>query len=135
MKLEIPLKEIQDFIRDHFQSDVGLMYIEKDKIQAKYYVTIDLIIKEVRINEVYLSYEVSGLAGLISNLASGILKKKLEKIPIEWYPKTREIHIDLKKIHELNEILKFIYISDIQFLNDNILLVLHPRKNDLEVEP
>src|ERR1035437_8583442 len=127
MRLEIPLKEVQEFLSNYYNINVGLKNIEENKIKATYFDSIVLIIKEVKDDEVLFYYEVDGLVDLIAKVAHFFLEKKLDNIPIEWDSKTREVTIDLKKIQELSEFLKFVYISELHFVNDNILLILYAR--------
>jgi uncharacterized protein YijF (DUF1287 family) len=86
-----------------------------------------LIIKEVREDKVLFYYEVDGLVDLIAKVAHFFLKKKLENMPIEWDTRKREVTVDFKRIQELSELLKFFYISELHFVNENILLVLYAR--------
>ena len=55
------------------------------------------------------------------------LDKKLDKTPIEWDLKKREIKIDLNEFSELNTFLKFVSISDIHFIKDSIVLEMYAR--------
>jgi len=127
MRLEIPLKEVQDFLRDHYNIKLGLKSIEEDKIEATYIDTVVLIIKEVRQEVVFLKYEVEGLAVIAAKVAHFFLDKKLDNTPVEWNAKTKEITIDLTKIPDLSNLLKFVYISELHFKNDNILFVFYVR--------
>jgi len=56
------------------------------------------------------------------------LKKKLENIPIEWNTSAKEVVVDLKKIKSLNELLKFLFISELRFVNETILLELNAKQ-------
>ena len=127
MRLEIPLKEVQEFLSNYYNINVVLKNIEENKIKATYFDSIVLIIKEVKEDEVLFYYEVDGLVDLIAKVAHFFLEKKLDNIPIEWDSKTREVTIYFKKIQELSNFLKFVYISELHFVNDNILLVLYAR--------
>ena len=131
MRLEIPLKEVQEFLNNYYNINVVLKNIEENKIKATYFDSIVLIIKEVKEDEVLFYYEVDGLVDLIAKVAHFFLKKKLDNIPIEWDSKTREVTIYFKKIQELSNFLKFVYISELHFVNYNILLVLYERDKTL----
>ena len=127
MRLEIPLKEVQDFLRDHYNIKIDVKNIEEDKIEITYIDTVVLIIKEVRQEVVFLKYEVGGLAVIAAKVAHFFLDKKLDNIPVEWNAKTKEIIIDLTKIPHLSNLLKLVYISELHFRNDNILFVFYVR--------
>ncbi|MFA4863235.1 MAG: hypothetical protein WC605_05605, partial [Bacteroidales bacterium] len=89
--------------------------------------SVVLIIKEVKEDVVFINYEVDGLAVIAAKVAHFFLEKKLDNIPVEWDAKTKEVTIDLKKIPELIELLKFVYISELHFVNDNILFEFYVR--------
>lgn len=127
MKLEIPLKEVQDFLSDHYNIKIDLKSIEEDKIEAFYFDTVVLTTKEVIKEVVILKYEVDGLAGIATRIAHFFLDKKLDNIPVDWNAKAKEITIDLPKIPELSDLLKLVYISELNFSNDNIVFVFYFR--------
>jgi len=134
MRIEIPVKEVQEFLGNHYKIKVGLKNIEENKIKVTYIDSIVLIIKEVREDEVLFYYEADGLVNLIVKVAHFFLKTKIENRPIVWDARAKEVTLDLKRIQELSAFLKFLYISELHFLNDNILLVLYARdktKNQL----
>jgi len=127
MRLEIPLREVQDFLRDQYNIKIDLKNIEVDKIEFTYIDKVVVIIKEVIKEVVYLKYEVDGLAVVAARVAHFFLDKKLENIPVEWNPKTKEIIIDLTRVPDLSILLQHVYISELHFRNDNILFVFYVR--------
>ena len=127
MQLEIPLSEIQQFVSYQFHINIGLKNIEKNKIEVKYFDSVVLVINEVKENVVLFSYEVDGLATIVTKIAHLFLKKKLDKIPIEWDLKNKELKIDLNKFTGLDTFLKYVSISDIHFIKDNIVLEMYAR--------
>ena len=127
MQLEIPLSEVQQFLINQYQIDIDLKNIEENKIEAKYVDSVVLIIKEVKEEVVLFHYEVDRLASIVTKIAHFFLKKKLDKTPIEWDSKNEELKIDLNKITELNVFLKFVYISEIHFIKDTIVLEMYAR--------
>ncbi|MFO7670181.1 MAG: hypothetical protein R6W31_11020 [Bacteroidales bacterium] len=127
MQLEIPLSEVQQFVRDQFHIDIDLKNIEENKIQVKYIDSVVLIIKEVKENVVLFYYELDGLATIVSKIAHLFLDKKLDKTPIEWDSKKKELKIDLNKFSELNTFLKFVFISKIHFIKETIVLEMYAR--------
>jgi hypothetical protein len=128
MRLEIPISEVQDLLRDHFNINIALKNTEEDKIEATYIDSVVLVIKDVKQEVVYLRYEVDGLAVIATRIAHIFLNKKLDNIPVNWNAKTKEITIDLTKIPELADLLKVVYISDMHFRNDNIAFVFYIRE-------
>ena len=123
MKIEIPITEVQELLSNSYHIKVGLKNIGEDKIEANYLVSSILTIKEVRKDEVVFHYEVNGLVDLLAKGAHFLLEKKLDDTPIEWNSKTSEVVIDLKKVQALNDFLKIFFISELHFVNENIVLV------------
>ena len=48
MRLEITLKELQSFLSNCYNVNVGIKNIEENKIEIDYFVSLILTIKEVR---------------------------------------------------------------------------------------
>ncbi len=125
MKIEIPISEVQDFLINTYNIKVGLKNIGEDKIKATYFVSLVFTIKEVRKDEVVFHYEVNSLMHLLAKGAHFLLGKKLDDTPVEWDPKTSEVVVDLKKVRALNDFLKFYFISELHFVDEDIVLVLN----------
>ena len=128
MRLEIPLPEVQQFLIAKYHINIDLKNIEENKVEATYIDSVVLIIDEVIDDVFFLHYEVDGLATIIAKIAHFFLEKKLDNTPIEWDSKNKELKIDLNKITELDTFLKFVTISEIHFINDNIVLRMHARE-------
>lgn len=128
MRLVITLSEIQQFISNQYQIDIELNNIGNDKIEAVYIDSVVLIIKEVKEDLILLHYEVNGLAHIVAKITHFFMKEKLKNIPIEWDSKNEEVKIDLKKFPEMKAFLQFLYISELHFVNDSIVLVFYERK-------
>jgi len=127
MRLEIPLSEVQEFLSDQYRINIDLKNIDDNKIEAKYIDSVILIIKEVKENVVLFYYEVDGLATIVTKIAHLFLDKKLDKTPIDWDSKNKELKIDLNKFSEMNTFLKFVSISEIHFIKDTIVLEMYAR--------
>jgi hypothetical protein len=127
MRLEIPITEVQQFISNHYQVDIVLKNIEKNKIEATYIDSVVLIIKDIKEEVVLIHYEAVGLANIMTKVAHFFLDKKLDNTPIEWDSKNEEVKIDLNKITELNDFLKFVSISEIHFIKDAIVVEMYVR--------
>jgi len=128
MELEITLSEIRQFISNQYHIDIELTNTGKDKIEAIYIESVVLVIKEVKEDSILLHYEVHGLARLVAKVTRCFLKKKLAGSPIEWDIKNEEVTIDFKKFPKMKAFLKFLYISELHFVNDTILLVFYARE-------
>ena len=76
-------------------------------------------------DEVAFQYEVNGFVDLLAKGAHFLLGKKLDDTPIEWDSKTSEVVIDLKKVQALSDFLKVFYISELRFMNEDIILILN----------
>jgi hypothetical protein len=125
MELEIPITEVHDFLSKTYNIKVGLKNIGEEKIEVNYFVSLILTIKKVRKYEVIFQYEVNGIVDLLAKGAHFLLEKKIDDIPIEWNSKTSEVIIDLKKIPALSELLNLYFISELHFVNDDIVLTLN----------
>lgn len=128
MRLEILLSEVQQFLSDQYRINIDLKNIDDNKIEAKYIDSVVLIIKEVKENVVLFYYEVDGLATIVTKIAHLFLDKKLDKTPIDWDSKNKEIKIDLNKFSELKTFLEFVSISEIHFIKDTIVLEMYTGK-------
>ncbi len=129
MKIEIPIPEVHDFLSKSYNIKVGLKNIGKDKIEANYLVSLILTIKKVRKYEIIFQYEVNGFVDLLAKGAHFLLGKKMDDTPIEWNSKTSEVVVDLKKIQALSELLNVYFISDLHFVNNDIVLTLNTISN------
>jgi len=127
MRLEIPLSEVQQYLSNQYHIDIDLKNIEENKIEATYIDSVVLIMDEVKENVVSLHYEVDGLATIVTKVAHLFLGKKLDKTPIEWDSKKRELKIDLKKFTELDTFLEFVSIAGLKFIKDTIVLEMYVR--------
>jgi len=131
MRIEIPLYEVQEFLSNYYQIKIELKNIATDKIQATYFESVVLILKEVEEDEILLNYESDGLVNIMAKNTHFFLERKLEDFPVEWNSSTKEIAIKLRKIPQLNEFLKFVQISKVHFTDDNILILLFAREKNI----
>jgi len=122
MKLELPFKDIHTFLSNKYHIAVEIKNINKDKIKVNYLVSLILIINKVTATEVSFLYESNILVNVIIKFVHFFLRKKLQKLPILWNTKSREIIIDLKKIQELEDFLTQSSISELSFIHETILL-------------
>ena len=122
MHLEISLSEVQQYLSNQYNINVTLKNIEVNKIEATYIDSVVLIIDEVKEDVISFRYEVDGLATIVTKIAHLFLKKKLDKTPIEWDSKNRELKIDLNGFTELDSFLEFATISELHFIKDTIVL-------------
>jgi len=126
MKLIIPITEVQKMINDYYQININLRNIDENKIQVTNIDSVVITVNEVKDDLVLFSYEVSGLIDLISKVARFFMKKKLKTIPVIWDAKTKKISLNLKKIHQISKLLKFVNIDDVHFVKDAMVLDLSP---------
>ena len=129
MKIEIPITEVHDFLSKSYNIKVRLKNIGEDKIEANYLVSLILTIKEVRKYEVIFQYKLNGFVDLLAKGAHFLLGKKFDDTPIEWNSKTSEIVVDLKKIQAFSELLNVYFISELHFVNNDIVLTFNTISN------
>lgn len=129
MKIEIPITEVHDFLSKSYNIKVRLKNIREDKIEANYLVSLILTIKEVRKYEVIFQYKLNGFVDLLAKGAHFLLGKKIEDTPVEWNSKTSEVIVDLKKIPAFSELLNVYFISELQFVNNDIVLAFNTISN------
>ena len=125
MKIEIPLTEVQEFLSNFYNIKVDLKNIKEDKIEANYLVSLVLTIKKVKKDEVVFHYELNGLVDLLAKGAHFLLEKKLDNSPIEWNSSKDEVTINLEKVKALSDFLKVFYISELKFVDNDIVLILN----------
>lgn len=130
MKLEINLKEIEVFLSKYYHINIDLEYIEENKIKINYFVHFVLSIKEIKKDEIVFCYDLNVIADLLVKGTHLLLKKKLKNIPLLWDSKAKEVTIDLKKISALREFLKFLFISELRFVNGTILLQINAKSDE-----
>ena len=123
----MPIKEVEEFLSNCYNINVVLKNIEENKIEANYFVSLILTIKEVKENEILFHYKVNDLLNLLVEGIHFFLEKELGSIPIEWNSKTSEVSVDLKKVPALSNFLNFFYVSELRFVNENIVLILHTK--------
>lgn len=129
MKIEIPITEVHDFLSKSYNIKVRLKNIGEDKIEANYLVSLILTIKEVRKYEVIFQYKLNGFVDLLAKGAHFLLGKKFDDTPIEWNSKTSEVVVDLKKIQAFSELLNVYFISELHFVNNDIVLTFNTISN------
>lgn len=127
MKIELPLTEVEAFIKSCYNVNVGLKNIEEGKIEVKYLVTADLTIKHLKDDIVTIIYEVNGIVDLLAKGANLFLGKKFDEMPFEWNPKTSEVIVNLREIEEFNHLLNYFHVKNIRFIEDNIEVLLFTR--------
>jgi len=124
MRLEISIIEVKEVIQNYYHLHVGIKNVGEDKIKLSYYGSIILSLKEIKEEEVVFSYEINGFVQLMAKGVHYFLKEKVEFDPLEWNTDAKEVTFDLKKIKELKEVINFLYISEIHFSDEIILLEL-----------
>ena len=129
MKIEIPITEVQEFLSNTYNIKVGLKNIGEDRIEANYLVSLILTIKVVRKDEVVFHYEVNCVVDLLAKGAHFLLEKKIEDTAIEWNSKTSEVVVYLNKVQALSDLLKVYFISELHFVNNDIILTLNAISN------
>jgi hypothetical protein len=130
MRLEISINEVKEVIQNYYHLHVGIINVGEDKIKLSYYGSIILLLKEINEEEVVFSYEINGFVKLMAKGIHYFLKKKVEFFPLEWNTDAKEVTFDLKKIKELQGVIKFLYISEIHFVDEIILLELSVKNKD-----
>jgi hypothetical protein len=130
MRLEISIIEVKEVIQNYYHLHVGIKNVGEDKIKLSYYGSIILSLKEIKEEEVVFSYEVNGFVELMAKGIHYFLKQKVELDALEWNTTAKEVTFDLKMIKEMREVIKFLYISEIHFLEEIILLELSVKNKD-----
>ncbi len=129
MKLEIPFRELTEFLRNYYDINISFKNLPENKIRVEYLFSFILTVREVQENEIILTYDSGAFTDLIAKSIHFLKKKKLQTALIEWNAETREISVDLKRIPQLSEYLKFLYISDFRFESEKILILANTKYN------
>jgi len=124
MRLEISMLEVKEVIQNYYHLHIGIKNVGEDKIKLSYYGSIILSLKEIKAEEVVFSYEVNGFVELMAKGIHYFLKKKVEFDALDWNTDAYEVTFDLRRIKELREVINFLYISEIHFGDEIILLEL-----------
>ena len=127
MKLELPLDELKQYLKSSYNLEIDLHNIEENKIEIDYYVSLTLTVREVKDHEILFHYKVNGLLNMLAKGAHYFLEKKMEGIPIEWDASNNELLLDLTKVDALKDFLKILSISDLKFIDNQIVLSLKTR--------
>jgi hypothetical protein len=125
MKLEIPFKEVRAFLNEYYNVKIRLRTLGINTIKISYFGTVLVEIISVESDMLLLKYKVNGIVNLLLKV---FLKKKIASFPLEWNMKMKEIKINLSRIPELSEFLKFIYISEVYFIEEAIVIGFFARK-------
>lgn len=128
MRIEIPIYEVQQFLNNYYNINIELKNIATDQIQATYFESVVLILKEINEDEILFNYDSDGLVNILAKITHFFVERKLENIPIEWNTTTKAVAVNLRKIPELNEFLKFVVISKVHFTDDNIIILMFARE-------
>jgi hypothetical protein len=128
MRLEIPFKEVRSFLSEYYNVKIRMRTMGVNTVKISYFGTLLLEILEVENDILIFRYKLNGIVNLLLKV---FLKKKIGAFPLEWDMKQKEIRIDLARIPELLEFLKFIYISDIYFIEEGIIIVFFARSKKI----
>lgn len=134
MRLVIPIQEVQEFLANYYHIDIELKNIATDKIQASYFKSVVLILKQINDDEIMFNYEAGCLVNFFAKIAHLFLAQKLKNIPIEWNSKNKSVTVKLRMIPQINEFQKFVEISKLHFTDDNILLLMFARDKNSTTE-
>jgi len=130
MRLEISMLEVKEVIQNYYHLHIGIKNVGEDKIKLSYYGSIILSLKEIKAEEVVFSYEVNGFVELMAKGIHYFLKKKVEFDALDWNTDAYEVTFDLRRIKELREVINFLYISEIHFGDEIILLELSVKNKE-----
>ena len=127
MRLEIPIKEVLNFLSDQYRVDIGLKVMSDGTLEVNYIDSVVISIHDIKENVLFIHYELDGLAIILTGIVRLFMKKNLAALSIKWDPKAKEIIVDLNKIPKMDGFLKFAYVSEVHFVNDSILLIFYAR--------
>lgn len=124
MKLELPLFEIEEYIKNCYNLDVKITFVEVNKIEVDYLFKIGVIIKEVKDYSVLLGYELNWAANMLAKSAKFMTNDSLDKSILQWDTSKKEIKLNLIKISALDDILRVFRITEFKFDNNQLKLEL-----------
>ena len=122
MILQLPLSEIEDYIKTCYNINVSIKYIETNKLEINYLFAIGITIKEVLDYSIILGYELSWATNILAKGAKFMTNNSIYKNILDWDTSKKEVKLNLVHIPALNGFLKIYRISS--FLIDNNVLFL-----------
>lgn len=125
MNLEITLSEIQSFLKNKFNTEIGLKQKNRSQVLIDIpYLLLILEIKEVNRHEVVLKYKAGSV---FSEAKIWLFSSKVDEMigkinsPMLQFDKINsEILIDLRNVDKLKEVLNILLISEMYLANNSI---------------
>jgi hypothetical protein len=123
----VSLTEIHDFISRRHGINVDFNSLEGGKVEVNYIVSVILTVKEVRNNEVTFYYKTKTLVELMARVTAFFMGKKLDSSIVFLNSKDDEVTVYLNKVNALNHFLKYFSISNISFIDSNVVVLIKPK--------
>ena len=111
MKLELPLSEIEDYIKTCYNINLSIKYIDTNKLEINYLFAIGITIKEVLEYSIIFGYELNWAANMLAKGAKFMTNNNIDKDILNWDTLKKEVKLNLEYIPALNDFLKLYRIS------------------------
>ena len=124
MKLELPLSEIEDYIKTCYNINLSIKYIETNKLEINYLFAIGITIKEALDYSIILGYELNWAANMLAKGAKFMTNNNIDKNILNWDTFKKEVKLNLVHIPALNDFLRLYRISSFTVENNVLFLKL-----------
>lgn len=122
MKIEIPIPEIEEFIKSYFKVAIGIIYVEQNKIDVNYMTTLRLTIEKVEHCSVLLRYELNWAANFIAKGAKFMVNSKMDDRVLFWDTNAKTLSVNLLNIDAMRDFLAVYHIQTFEIVDDKIVL-------------
>ncbi len=122
MKIELPLIEIEDYIKDNYGVDVKIKFADFNKIEVEYLFGIQIQVVEFTDYTVRFSYDLNWAANLIAKNAKFFTSDYIDSKILLWDTSNKTFKLNLIKIDALESFLNSFKIKDF-CLKDHSLII------------
>ena len=124
MKIELPLIEIEEYIKTCYNISIKINFVELNKIEVDYLFKIVISIKEVSDYSILLSYELNWAANMLTKSAKFMSNNSIDKNILQWDTTKKEVRQNLVHIPALIDFLKVFRILNFTLDNNQLQIEL-----------
>ena len=122
MRLELPLSEIEIYIKENYGVDIKIKFIDFNKIEIDYLITIQVEVIEFTDYSVQFGYDLNWAANLIAKNAKYFSGDYIDNKILLWDTANKTFKLNLIKIEALESFLNSFKIKNF-CIKDGLLLI------------